>query len=97
MGREVLSDKQFADLIMRLNGEIEPIGETNTDNHRYDNLTRLQNVLDLLMIEMSDICLYCNRPEYSMSKSGKQALSWFTSTKEWLDDIISMYKENGDE
>ena len=97
MSRDKLSTKQFADLIMQINGEIEPIGETNTDSNRYDNLIRLQNVVDLLLEEISTVCIYCNRPEYSMSKSGTRALSWVTSTKEWLDEIISMYREKADE
>lgn len=93
MDRPKLSDQQLTDIIMMLNGEIEPVGETNTDNIRYDNLIRLQNILDLLLKEMNEVCCYCNRAEYSMSNFGRQAVNWVSETQEWLKSIVDVYKE----
>lgn len=95
MSRTNFSDNQLADLLMQLNGEIKPIGESSTDNNRLVNLIKLESVLDLLLEEMAEVCKYCDRPEASMSKAGKHALNWVSETKEWLDGIVSVYKEEG--
>lgn len=96
MSRTNFSDNQLADLLMQLNGEIEPIGESNTDNNRLVNLIKLEGVLDLLLEEMAEVCKYCDRPEASMSKAGKHAVKWVSTTKEWFDSIVSVYKEEDD-
>lgn len=89
MERNKLSDEQLADLVMQLNGEINPIGETTIDSIRFNNLIQLQNIMELLMGEIIEVCKYCDRQEYSMSKAGKQALNWITDTQIRLIDTIS--------
>lgn len=91
MERNKFSDEQLANLVMQLNGEINPIGETNIDDIRFNNLIQLQNTMELLIGEIIEVCKYCDRYEYSMSKAGKQALNWITGTQIWLSDTISDY------
>ena len=92
MERNKLSDEQLADLVMQLNGEINPIGETNIDDIRFNNLIRLQNIMELLLGEIIEVCKYCDRYEYSMSKAGKQTLNWITDTQIWLSNVVSDYR-----
>ena len=89
MERNKLSDEQLADLVMQLNGEIQPIGETTIDDIRFSNLIRLQNMMELLLGEIIEVCKYCDRYEYSMSKAGKQVLNWITDTQTLLSDTIA--------
>lgn len=88
MERPRLSDHQLANLIMRINGEIEPIGETNTDNERLNNLIGLQSILEILLDEIFEVCRYHDRPEASMSAAGKQALIWIMDIQEQINYTI---------
>ena len=88
MNRIRFSDKQLADIIMELIGEIEPVGETNTDDKRFDNLLRLQNTVDILLDEIYYVTPYIGKYAYSMHRSGKQAVSWMQEKQEWLNGIL---------
>lgn len=94
MEKSRFSSKDIAEVVMRLNGEIKPIGETYTDAKRYSNLISLENTIDMLLSEMSDVCKYSDRPEYSMSKAGTQSLHWLRGLYEWMGDVLSDYEEN---
>lgn len=91
MERSKLSSNDIANIVMKLNGEIEPIGESNTDGKRCTNLISLENTIGILLNEMSDVCKYSNRPEYSMSKAGTQSLHWLRELYEWIGDVLSDY------
>ena len=91
MERIRFSDKQLADMIMRLNGEIEPIGETNIDEERFANLIRLQNTLDILLDEISYLLPYQKRPEFSIKRAGLQASYWLEEKYEWINECISEF------
>ena len=84
MKRTRFSDRQIADMVMYLIGEIEPVGETTTDDKRYDNLLRLQNTVDILLDEISFLLPYQNRPEYSLDRAGTQALVWLEEKRDWI-------------
>ena len=93
MSRLRFSNTQLANILMTLIGEVEPIGETNTDNDRYQNLIQLEGVIEHLLEEIEKVAKYSDRVEYSMSKAGKQAVIWCSDTQSWIDDITSTYKE----
>lgn len=88
MSRTRFSDKQLADMVMGLIGEVEPVGETNTDDNRFDNLLRLQNTVDILLDEIYFVCSYSNNYEYSMKRAGEQAVRWMEEKQEWLDGFL---------
>lgn len=91
MEKSKFSSTDIANVVMRLNGEIAPIGETNTDSKRYNNLISLEDTIDMLLSEMNNVCKYSNRPEYSMSKAGTQSLRWFQELYEWIGEVLSDY------
>ena len=88
MARIRFSGRQINDMIMTLTGEVEPVGETSEDDKRFDNLLRLENVLDLLLEEMYSVCIHSNDKAYSMERAGKQAEEWMKKREEWLRSII---------
>ena len=92
-----LSSIDIAEMVMRLNGESAPIGETNTDSERYNNLLVLEHTIEILLSEMNNVCEYSNRPEYSMSKAGTQYLRWLQGIYEWIGEVLSDYKDESGE
>ena len=89
MSRTRFSDRQLADLIMELNGEVEPVGETNTDNERFNNLLKLQNTVDILLDEIAFIIPNKDRYEFSMHRAGLMAWDWLDEKREWLEELLS--------
>ena len=84
----------LSDILMKLNGQVEPVGETNADNRRLENLIRLEEVLDILLEEVADVCHYVNRAEWSMNYAGKNAITWLKDKREWLDDFLDSNEED---
>ena len=88
MKRTEFSDRQLADMIMGLIGEVEPVGETNTDNKRFDNLIKLQKTVNNLLYEIYCVCGYVDNVEYSMHRAGEKAVRWMKDLKDWLDEVL---------
>lgn len=84
MTRCKLSEQQLADLIMRETGEIEPVGETNEDKRRLDNLIMLTNTIDCLLDEIMDAANARSRVEFSMKEIGDFAMSWLAAKSNWI-------------
>lgn len=91
MSRIKLSDKQVADIVMSIIGEIEPVGESNVDNQRFNNLLMLQQTIDVLLDEIMYCLPYIDRVEFSMKRSAEQALEWMKEKRDWLQEIIEDY------
>ena len=75
------------EVVKKLVGHIEPIGETRTDERRLENLTKTIILVDKLVF---DIGLVAdgnkNRIECSMKKSGKLAHKFLHDLKMSLDE-----------
>jgi len=60
------------EVVKKLIGNIEPIGETHTDNDRYENLKKLTGLTEQLL---TDICSiehdYKNNHQYSMKRASE--------------------------
>ena len=82
MIRKTFSSEELVDILMSINGEIEPIGETYTDNIRYGNLVTLLNTLDILIDEVTFVLPNENRVEFSMKRAGKEVRKWITEKYE---------------
>ena len=91
MSRIKLSDKQVADIVMSIIGEIEPVGESNVDNQCFNNLLMLQQTIDVLLDEIMYCLPYIDRVEFSMKRSAEQALEWMKEKRDWLQEIIEDY------
>ena len=61
------------DVVKKLLGDISPVGETNTDNDRYDNLKETIELVDSLLENIYEVSFFENRVEYSMKRSGELA------------------------
>lgn len=93
MYRHVFGSDEVADLVMRVIGEIEPVGETHTDDARLVHLQILLNTLDILIDEvMIDVLPCASRHEYSMQRAGKEALKWAKEKSELFNDFVTTWK-----
>lgn len=76
MYRKVLSSDEVADIVFKIVGEIEPVGETYTDDARFNHLQTLLNTLDILIDEVTFLLPCEDRYEYSIQRAGQEVRHW---------------------
>lgn len=71
-----------AEVVRKLVGPIEPVGETHTDDKRYENLKAMTQLLDTLIFEVSEVARN-NRggQEYSRNRAGMLAQEFLNELK----------------
>ena len=67
------------DVVMKLIGEVDPIGSTHVDNERFDNLQELIMLTDRLLTKIDDIA-YKNKDavEFSRKKASQYCSDFYT-------------------
>lgn len=65
------------EIIKKLNGRIDPVGETHIDNERFENLKKLCDIIESLICDIDSVA-YENRDryEFSMKRSAEFASSF---------------------
>lgn len=61
------------EIVKKLVGEIEPVGETNEDNRRFENLKVMTELVDRLIYDIDSVIPSKRKTEYSMNRAGKFA------------------------
>ena len=71
----------YKEIVQRLVGPIDPVGETNSDNKRFDNLKVMCALVDALVSDIDSVA-YANRDraEYSMKRAGEYAFNFLDKT-----------------
>ena len=64
---------ELVDIVRKLVGPIDPIGETNSDANRFANLQVMTNLVDKLIGDIDRVASNKDRAEYSIQKAGKYA------------------------
>ena len=62
---------EIYDVVHKLIGNTVPIGESNTDDLRFENLKALTLLVDKLIYDIEYISRQKDRVEYSISRAGK--------------------------
>ena len=88
MSQRNISDRQIADMVMKIVGEIEPTGDANEDKKRFMSLLKLENTVDLLLEEIYHILPYQDKFASSMWKIGNESWVWLDEKRQWLNDNI---------
>jgi len=71
---EIKKELKIEDVVMKLIGEVYPVGNTETDEKRLENLEVLGNVFYRLFDELSDVISYNkNAVEWSIQEAVKKA------------------------
>jgi hypothetical protein len=78
----------YYEVIKKLIGPIEPVGETNADDTRYKNLEYTIALVDRLMVDIGEVAPYFERPEFSMSRAGKKAKKYFADLRDTLNEEV---------
>ena len=57
------------DVVIKLIGRIMPIGETQEDDRRFENLKAMTELVDLLVSDIDRAAMINNRGEFSIKRS----------------------------
>ena len=74
------------EIAKKLIGETTPVGETQTDERRFENLKTLIDLFDQLSEDIMIVARDKDRAEHSISKAGKAAYAFLCDIAEWLED-----------
>lgn len=61
------------DVIMKLNGDIVPLGQSHTDTERLENLNNLIKVVSELLIKIDGVSMYYLSHQHSLKEAGSCA------------------------
>ncbi len=88
-----LSNKEIANIVLILTGDIEPTGDSSIDDRRYNNLLDLQEVIDFLMAKMEDVMVN-NRDEkaYSLWRASDTVAKYFIETQDYIHNVFEDIK-----
>lgn len=70
------------DVVKKLIGNVHPIGETYTDEERFENLRRMTELAEQIIMELEKELENENHYADSIQKSGKYIKHWFESIAE---------------
>lgn len=70
---------ELIDVVRKLVGPIDPVGETNEDARRYGHLQALTALLEGLLNDVSSVSLCSDRLEFSIKKAGEHAADFLES------------------
>lgn len=77
-------DKKFTtlEIIENLIGKIDPVGESNEDDIRFENLKEMCELADLLIVKIDNVAYRNkNRPESSIKRAAEYADDFL---KNWI-------------
>ncbi len=70
-------------VVKKLIGPISPVGETNADDKRFENLKTMTELVDVLLNDIYRVATDNERAqEFSMKRAGKHAAR-FLNNKRW--------------
>lgn len=76
------------EIVSKLVGETIPVGETHTDNKRFENLNTTIELVERLLYDIKYVSQYKDNQEYSMSLIGTTADDFLKETyRELFDDF----------
>jgi len=74
------------EVVKKLIGNINPVGETNEDGRRYDNLKMMIHVVENLITDLDDLEYnHKDSHEYSVKRSADEAAKFFAQMKSNLE------------
>lgn len=76
----------YYEIVKKLIGEIEPVGETEEDEKRMMALLTTIGLVNSLISDISDVAKCSGRHEWSMQRAGKEAAKFLRTLKESLEE-----------
>ena len=69
---------ELYEIVMKLVGPVQPVGETNADDARLKNIQALTELVDRLLGEIQTASYNADRVESSMKAIGKHAMAYLS-------------------
>ena len=76
----------ITEVINALVGDIMPVGSTHIDDARYENLIKMEEVIDCLMVGMWRVYY-----EYSITRASDEACRYLKEKKEAIESWVEEY------
>ena len=76
---------EMYEIVTRLIGRINPVGETNTDGERFENLKVFIDLVDSLVNELHHVSDNASHYEYSRKRAGELAVKYLKTLKSSID------------
>lgn len=73
------------EVVMKLVGPVQPVGETRADDERFENLKTLTGLVDMLLFEIDRIAAFRTDHQFSVKRAGKHCADFI--------DQVSIPKE----
>jgi len=81
MSTETIEADAVYVVVMKLVGRINPVGKTETDNERFENLKKLCTIVDNLVAKIDEIAYkYKDAHEHSVKRSAEYAHNFIINT-----------------
>ena len=61
------------EVVTKLVGSIQPVGETNEDERRFENLKTMTNLISALLPDIENVVHCKDRVEFSIRRAGEYA------------------------
>lgn len=74
------------EVVCKLIGEIEPVGESHIDQKRFNNIRTMCDIIHKLTYDVSFVAVKRNAQEHSVSKAGTQAYNFLMNLKDDLEE-----------
>lgn len=68
---------EIHDIVKKLIGNIDPVGETHIDEERFENLKATCELVDILLTDIDKVIPNNKRAEFSMKRAGDYANDFF--------------------
>ena len=81
MSIETKREMTLAEIVFKLTGRVNPIGKSEVDEERFENLKAMCELVDILVTKIDEVA-YDNKDRYeaSMKKAGLYAQNFMTNT-----------------
>lgn len=83
-----LNGTEICKVLEVLVGNTHAQGETTADDKAFDRMQVLEQVTDWCLDGFNYECSKANKSEWSMARSGKEAIKYLKETKEWIEGIL---------
>lgn len=72
---------ELYDVVTKLVGPIRPVGKTETDEIRFENLKTMCDLVNALLTDIDSVAMCAHRSEFSVSRAGKYAADFQTNMR----------------
>lgn len=80
-----MKERDLHTIVNKVIGGVSPVGESYTDNERFENLKEFVELVHAFVWELQEVSRYANNHEYSMRRAGQFAKLALEQLRDVLD------------